>query len=194
MTLTRVPAGLCILLQVPDGIPLRACWLGSWQSTSRFWLLQEMAGAFEDWQGQCGHTLPTKVYEDGFPPRSPHSTVPLWMDHYVCLMRGTGIFRGTSSKLQGCALPSLSLTLFETIFGVLPESSHYLTTEWFLLSLMPLGEDKEARAPDTKKLISWFSFSSNPQALPDFSGRLGLGHHSPEQAHTLRLGADAASP
>lgn len=149
MTLTRVPAGLYIPLRVPDGIPFRACWLGSWQRTSHFWFLQEMAGAFEDWQGHCAHTLPTKVYEDShLGPHSPLSHcqgTTIW-----CSMRATGIFQGTSSKLQGCGLPSLSLTPFETIFGILPESSHYLTTEWFLLSLIPLGEGTEARAPATQ--------------------------------------------
>lgn len=149
MTLTRVPAGLGTPLRVPDGIPLRACWLGSWQSTSHFWLLQEMAGAFEDRQCHCGHTLPTKVYEDShLRPHTPLSHCQ-WTTIW-CLMRGTGIFQSISSKFQGRALPSLSLTLFETIFGILPESSHYLTSKCFLLSLIPFGEGKEARAPATQ--------------------------------------------
>ena len=62
MALTKVPVGLCIPLPGPDGSP---------QSTSHFWLLQEMAAAFEGWQGHCGHTLPAKVYED--PHLGPHT-------------------------------------------------------------------------------------------------------------------------
>lgn len=69
-------------------------------------------------------------------------------------------------------MPSLSLTLSETMFGILPESSHYLTSEWFLLSLVLLGEGQKKR--ESAKLGPDSASSPTPMLSQIFLGCLAL--------------------
>ena len=59
------------------------------------------------------------------------------------------------------------------MFGILPESSHYLTSEWFLLSLVLLGEGKKKK-PESAKLIPDSASSPTPTLSQIFLGCLAL--------------------
>lgn len=58
------------------------------------------------------------------------------------------------------------------MFGILPESSHYLTSEWFLLSLVLLGEGQKKR--ESAKLGPDSASSPTPMLSQIFLGCLAL--------------------